>query len=136
MSQITEQLIQQLRERDAKGLAKYGTTLDRTDLSPQQWLQHLIEELLDGAGYALKLKAILDTTTNEALMKAIFAAGWRYGRKQGGDEVSAAEWGEYSREPDSPEAAWAEDVAWRLESTVPDFRLNPADPASWNQVEP
>ena len=48
-SEVTRQLI----ERDQSGRAKYGTTLDRTDLSPAEWLQHMAEELLDGAGYAL-----------------------------------------------------------------------------------
>lgn len=54
-SEITEILIAQLRNRDAKGLEKYGVSLDRTDLTPEEWLQHLTEELLDGAGYAQSL---------------------------------------------------------------------------------
>ncbi len=51
-STTTQLLIDMLTQRDALGLAKYGTTLDRTDLTPDQWLQHLTEELLDAAGYA------------------------------------------------------------------------------------
>lgn len=51
-SEVTRQLI----ERDAKGRAKYGTSLDRTDLDLQAWLQHMAEELLDAAGYALAAK--------------------------------------------------------------------------------
>lgn len=54
MSATTEKLITLLRERAEKGLAKYGQTLDRTDLTLEQWLQHQVEELLDGAGYALR----------------------------------------------------------------------------------
>lgn len=45
-----------LAEREAAGLKKYGTTVDRTDLSPEQWLQHLIEELADGLLYALRAR--------------------------------------------------------------------------------
>lgn len=45
-----------LIERDRAGREKYGTSLDRTDLSHGDWLQHLCEELLDGAGYALAAK--------------------------------------------------------------------------------
>ena len=45
-----------LAEREAVGLRKYGTTVDRTDLSPEQWLQHLIEELGDGLLYALRAR--------------------------------------------------------------------------------
>lgn len=52
MSQVTDRLITLLLHRDEHGQKKYGTTLDRKDLSIEQWLQHLIEELLDGAGYA------------------------------------------------------------------------------------
>lgn len=48
-SDVTRQLI----ERDQRGRAKYGTTLDRTDLTLADWLQHMAEELLDAAGYAL-----------------------------------------------------------------------------------
>jgi hypothetical protein len=51
-SDVTANLVTMLTDRDALGLAKYGKTLDRKDLTPQQWLQHLTEELLDGAGYA------------------------------------------------------------------------------------
>lgn len=53
VSNTSRELIDQLIERDRKGLAKYGTTLDRADLTPEQWLQHMAEELMDGAGYAL-----------------------------------------------------------------------------------
>ena len=52
----TERLVGLLRDRHARGLAKYGTTLDRTDLTPEQWAQHAIEEALDLAGYLMRLK--------------------------------------------------------------------------------
>ena len=45
-----------LDARHAAGLAKYGTTVDRTDLTPDQWAQHALEELLDGAAYLMRLK--------------------------------------------------------------------------------
>ena len=48
---ITEHICEMLRERSARGLAKYGTTIDRGDLSRAEWLQHLLEELLDAAQY-------------------------------------------------------------------------------------
>lgn len=56
MSDVTERLITMLRERDARGLQKYGTTLDRSDLTPEQWIDHAIEEALDFAGYLMALK--------------------------------------------------------------------------------
>lgn len=52
VSDVTRQLI----ERDQRGAAKYGTTLDRTDLRLPDWLQHMAEELMDAAGYALAAK--------------------------------------------------------------------------------
>lgn len=56
VSQTTATLIDLLISRDQAGRAKYGETLDRTDLTRDEWLQHLAEELLDGAGYALAAK--------------------------------------------------------------------------------
>ena len=52
-----EKVIAQLRERKEKGLKKYGVTTDRKDLSHLQWLQHLQEELMDGAVYIEKIKS-------------------------------------------------------------------------------
>lgn len=52
-SATTQALIRMLIERDERGRQKYGATLDRTDLTHEQWLQHMAEEMLDGAGYAL-----------------------------------------------------------------------------------
>jgi hypothetical protein len=46
-----------LADREAVGLRKYGTTVDRTDLSPAQWAQHLLEELSDAVLYLIRLKA-------------------------------------------------------------------------------
>lgn len=66
-SKVTRNLIDQLIQRDAHGQQKYGTSLDRRDLDLGEWLQHMTEELLDGAGYAQaalrefrRLKAIED----------------------------------------------------------------------------
>lgn len=44
-----------LDARAELGLAKYGVTLDRTDLTRRQWLQHAYEEALDHALYLKKL---------------------------------------------------------------------------------
>lgn len=55
-SDTSRMLIELLARRDAHGKAKYGTSLDRTDLSLADWLQHQTEELLDGAGYAQAAK--------------------------------------------------------------------------------
>ena len=75
VSDTTAALIDMLRQRDAAGRAKYGVTLDRSDLSQAEWLQHMAEEMLDGAGYALAairtLKAGL-ALAPEAVVRARF----------------------------------------------------------------
>lgn len=45
-----------LAERERFGLAKYGTTVDRTDLKPRQWLRHAIEETSDLLLYLMRLE--------------------------------------------------------------------------------
>ncbi|WP_197056576.1 MULTISPECIES: hypothetical protein [Luteibacter] len=47
------QLIAMFRQREQVGLAKYGTTVDRADLTPAQWRQHHREELMDALLYSL-----------------------------------------------------------------------------------
>ena len=51
-------VIEQLEQREKKGLLKYGTTTERKDLSTVEWLQHLQEELMDAAVYIEKLKGL------------------------------------------------------------------------------
>lgn len=55
-SEVTKILCAMLCARDATGLKKYGVSLDRPDLTVEQWLDHLTEEMLDGAGYAQSTK--------------------------------------------------------------------------------
>lgn len=52
---IVEAVVKKLRDRSRVGLAKYGTKLDRTDLTALQWMQHLQEELMDAANYIERL---------------------------------------------------------------------------------
>lgn len=51
LSKILMQVIADLVKREETGLKKYGTTVDRKDLSSADWLQHQYEELLDAALY-------------------------------------------------------------------------------------
>jgi len=55
-SALLQSVIADLDAREATGKAKYGTTMDRTDLTHVQWLQHALEETLD---LALYLKAAI-----------------------------------------------------------------------------
>lgn len=51
-----------LAERERFGLAKYGTTVDRTDLQAADWLQHAIEEASDLLLYLIRLRQTLQAT--------------------------------------------------------------------------
>ena len=48
-------VIEDLRRRESKGLETYGTTMDREDLTREEWMNHLYEELLDASLYLKKL---------------------------------------------------------------------------------
>jgi hypothetical protein len=58
MSKVTEQVINDINAREQKGLETYGTTMDRNDLTQEQWLNHAYEEALDFAIYLKKLLII------------------------------------------------------------------------------
>lgn len=62
MSDVTAALITELLQRDTVGIRKYGTSLDHQDLTLEQWLQHLKEELMDGAGYIQSALNMLEKT--------------------------------------------------------------------------
>jgi hypothetical protein len=56
MDSIVKRVIDSFKKRSERGLEKYGTTLDRNDLTNLEWLQHLQEELMDATLYIEKLK--------------------------------------------------------------------------------
>ena len=56
---IVAAVIAKFAQRSEFGRKKYGTTLDRTDLSTLDWIQHAQDELMDGILYLEKLKVSL-----------------------------------------------------------------------------
>ena len=56
MDSNVENVCKALKKREEKGMKTYGVSTDRTDLSTQEWLQHLQEELMDACVYIEKLK--------------------------------------------------------------------------------
>lgn len=60
-SKVLSSVIDDLKSREERGLEKYGTTVDRTDLNLRDWLQHAYEEALDEAMYLKKAISILDS---------------------------------------------------------------------------
>lgn len=56
MDKNVQAVISTLLKRMVIGYEKYGVTTEREDLTVEQWLQHLQEELLDAAIYIERLK--------------------------------------------------------------------------------
>jgi hypothetical protein len=55
MSGIEEDVCFKIIKRSELGRKKYGTTMERTDLSEIEWLKHAQEEAMDLAVYLEKL---------------------------------------------------------------------------------
>ncbi len=55
---IVNSVVNKFLSRSELGIKKYGTTLDRDDLSTVDWITHAQEELMDGILYLEKLKQI------------------------------------------------------------------------------
>lgn len=56
MDKIVESVLESYKKRSNEGIRKYGTTLERNDLSLLEWLNHLQEELMDATLYIERLK--------------------------------------------------------------------------------
>lgn len=54
---IVEKVIEKFKTRSESGIKKYGTTLERNDLTLFEWLNHLQEELMDAVCYIETLKS-------------------------------------------------------------------------------
>ena len=53
---IVKSVIDKYQQRSDVGIKKYNNTMDRDDLSLDEWLTHLQEELMDATLYIEKLK--------------------------------------------------------------------------------
>lgn len=56
MDSIVTNIINQIKERSEVGQKKYGTNLDRKDLSTIEWVEHAKQEALDLALYLERIK--------------------------------------------------------------------------------
>ena len=61
-------VIQKIKTRSEAGLKKYGVTLERTDLTLLNWLQHAQEEAMDLANY---LEVIINKMTDKTTIDAV-----------------------------------------------------------------
>jgi hypothetical protein len=58
LDSVVTSVLQQFISRATFGKQKYGTDLDRTDLSILEWIQHAQEEHMDAILYLEKLKQL------------------------------------------------------------------------------
>jgi hypothetical protein len=61
LDSVVTSVIEKFKERAVFGFKKYGTNLDRTDLSVLDWIQHAQEEHMDAILYLEKLKKTIQT---------------------------------------------------------------------------
>ena len=57
---ILESLIEKYKQRSELGIKKYNTTLDRTDLTLLDWINHAQDEAMDLSLYLEKIKTMLN----------------------------------------------------------------------------
>lgn len=57
---IVNSVIDKFKQRSEAGINKYGTTLDREDLTTLDWLKHAQEEAMDFCLYLEKLSKKLE----------------------------------------------------------------------------
>lgn len=68
---IVNSVMTKFASRSRLGVEKYGTTLDRTDVSTVEWVNHLQEELMDAILYIERLKRDLIMAKERAKERAI-----------------------------------------------------------------
>ena len=60
MDSIVKSILTQFKARSKFGKEKYGTDLDREDLTFKEWVTHMKEELMDAILYLEKLEKKAD----------------------------------------------------------------------------
>lgn len=55
-----QQVIADIKQRQQRGLAKYGTTVAKNPMPLREWLRHQYEELLDAAIYCKRAMQEMD----------------------------------------------------------------------------
>jgi hypothetical protein len=55
---VVQSVINKFKQRSEVGIKKYGTTMDRDDITRDEWITHISEELMDALLYLEKLKRL------------------------------------------------------------------------------
>ena len=102
-------VIDQLYAREQAGLNKYGTNTERTDLDTLEWLQHLQEELMDGAVYIERLKGDVKELLRLSTEPSTFHEGDQYSPKTENTIMGSKEFDELPRFATDKEAGFTEE---------------------------
>ena len=70
---VVKRVLEAYKKRSKVGIEKYGTTLERKDLSSLDWLQHLQEELMDATLYLEALKSSVSFLSDKELAIEYFS---------------------------------------------------------------
>lgn len=65
LDSIVTSVINKIKSRAIVGFEKYGTNMDRSDLSLLEWITHCQEELMDGMIYLEKIKNIIHNKNSQ-----------------------------------------------------------------------
>jgi hypothetical protein len=65
MDSVVSAVVEKFKQRSEVGQRKYGTNLDRKDLTVFEWANHMQEELMDAILYLEKLKRELSCCTQD-----------------------------------------------------------------------
>ncbi len=74
MDSVVTSVIEKFKQRAEFGQKKYGTNLDRKDLSFLQWVNHAQEELMDGILYLEKMKQEAVNASPDAQLPQVLSA--------------------------------------------------------------
>ena len=61
LDSIVKEVMEKFADRAQTGYAKYNATMDRDDLSIDEWLQHAQEEVMDFILYITKIRKELNS---------------------------------------------------------------------------
>ena len=65
MDSVVSAVVEKFKQRSEFGQKKYGTNLDRKDLTVFEWANHMQEELMDAILYLEKLKRELSSSKKD-----------------------------------------------------------------------
>ena len=85
-SRTVAAVINEFQEREKRGIAKYGLTMDRQDLGYHEWQQHLLEELMDAIIYLRRVMnfEIYSKEEHKTFMQLYNALPKRFTRSEAG----------------------------------------------------